>query len=257
MAQRVITTRPKSPYPGDRRFAERLVREGFEPLSLTTVTIEPREISPADAATIASFVTSPDLWIAFLSPTAVHVFGDIARKHGWDVQRPSIRIAVQGAGTRESVREVFSREVDLESTVATAEVFAQHVSDRLEGTGKVLVPQSAEGRDVFGPIVNAQGNQVVCISTYGLVSIKPSDEEIARVHECSPAESCVVFMSPSSVRATIEGYPYRDHLRSLRVVSIGPSTSKAIREVGLKIACEAQEHTEGGVVNCVKGVFSR
>jgi uroporphyrinogen III methyltransferase/synthase len=123
---------------------------------------------------------------------------------------------------------------------------------RLGASGHVVVPQSADGRDVFAPIVRQSGAEVVCLSTYGLVTIAPSDDDVAAVKELSPDESCIVFMSPSAVRSTVETFPDPEHLKCLRVVSIGPVTSKAVRDVGLKVFAEAKEHTEDGIVECLR-----
>jgi uroporphyrinogen-III synthase len=118
----------------------------------------------------------------------------------------------------------------------------------------VLVPQSAEGRDVFGPILRKAGIEVSCIATYGLVAVAPSQEEVDAVRACAADDSFIVFMSPSAVRATVENFPDPQHLRCLRAISVGPSTSKALRESGLKVYAEAKEHTEGGVVACLKQI---
>lgn len=257
MTPTVVITRPKGPCAADENFARKLSDEGFRAVSFTSLAIEAKELAREDVEQIASFVCSPDSWIAFLSPTSVLIFQSIASNQGWDLAASPTRIASQGAGTSQVARDVFGREVDLEATTATAESFALHLSQRLGGRGRVLIPQSAEGRDVLGPLVKAEGNEVVSVSTYGLGSITPSPAEIEGVRACVPEESCVVFMSPSAVRATVDAYPDREHLRSLRAISIGPSTSKAMRDLGLKVFAEAEPHTESGILNCVRALFGR
>lgn len=254
MAPTVIMTRPRGPYSGDEGLAQKLIGEGFHPISLTSLTIQARELTQEELDQVVSFVRSPEAWIAFLSPTSALIFRDISLKEGWDLKASPARIASQGAGTSQVAREVFEREVDLEATTATAESFALHLSHRLHGRGRVLVPQSAEGRDVLGPLLRSHGNEVVCVSTYGLHNLVPSAQEIEGVRACGSEDSCIVFMSPSAVRATVEAYPDSEHLRSLRAISIGPSTSKAMRELGLKVFAEAEPHTESGVLNCVRSL---
>lgn len=253
MGHTVIITRPKGPYAGDEGLSKRLVAEGFSPLHLSSLSVESRELTSGELEDIQTTIHSPGAWVAFLSPTAVHVMRDLCVKIDSDLA-PSVRIAAQGPGTSEAVRKVFNREVDLESSIATAEVFADQLALRLSGTGRVLVPQSAEGRDVFGPILRDAGVDVRCIATYGLVTVVPSEEEVAAVRACAPHDSSIVFMSPSAVRATVEKFPDPEHLKCLRAISVGPTTSKALREAGLKVFAEAKEHTESGVVECLKGV---
>jgi uroporphyrinogen III methyltransferase/synthase len=254
MAHTVIITRPRGPYAGDEGLSKRLVAEGFSPVLLSSLSVESRELTGGELDDIRATISSPGAWIAFLSPTAVHVMRDLCVKIGCDLPASSVRIAAQGAGTSEAVRNVCNREVDLESSICTAEVFAEQLALRLGGKGRVLVPQSAEGRDVFGPILRETGIEVQCISTYGLVTVAPTQEEVEAVRACPPEDSFIVFMSPSAVRATVENFPDPEHLKCLRVISVGPSTSKAIREAGLKVFAEAKEHSERGVVECLRGV---
>jgi uroporphyrinogen III methyltransferase/synthase len=252
MAKTVILTRPKGPYAGDEGLSKRLETEGFSIVHLSSLSVEALDLRPEDENAIRGFVQSSEVWLAFLSPTAVHVFRDHCVRLGIGLRDSLARLAAQGAGTSEAVRAIFHREVDLESPIALAEVFAEQLVHRLGGRGRVIVPQSAEGRDVFAPIVRQSGVEVVSIPTYGLVTVQPSEGDSAAVKALSADDSCLVFMSPSAVRSTVETFADPAHLKCLRVVSIGPVTSKAVRDAGLKVFVEAKEHTEEGVVECLR-----
>jgi uroporphyrinogen-III synthase len=93
---------------------------------------------------------------------------------------------------------------------------------------------------------------VVSLAAYGLRTVQPAPEEIAAVRGVSSEDSCLIFMSPSAVRATVETFPDLEYLASLRIVSIGPVTSRAVRDAGLTVFAEAKEHTESGIVECLK-----
>ena len=240
---------------GDRELANRLIRGGYSVLSLTSLSVEVRALTSEELHQLELFTKVSDAWLAFLSPTAVCVFEEIARKHGIDLVASRLRIAAQGPGTSEVARRVFQRDVDLESTVSTAEIFAEQLSLRLGGSGKVLVPQSAEGRDVLGPLVRARGNEVETLSTYELKRVVPPQSEVDAVMTCEASTTCILFMSPSAGRATVDAFPNLERLRSLPVISIGPSTSKALWESGLTVSMEAVEHTEEGVIRCVREIF--
>ena len=251
MTKTVILTRPQGPYAGDEGLSKRLESSGFSVLRLSSLSVEALDMTDIEAQTIRASVGSASWWIAFLSPTAVHVFRDQCSRLGIELQGSQARLAAQGPGTSWAVREVFHREVELESPIALAEVFAEQLVHRIGDGGRVLVPQSAEGRDLFAPIVRRGGSEVVCIATYGLVTTQPNADEIAAVRDVSPEDSYVVFMSPSAVVATVETFPDPEHLKCLRVVSIGPVTSKAVRDAGLKVFAEAREHSEAGIVECL------
>ena len=220
MAKTVVLTRPKGPYAGDEGLSHRLQAEGFSVIHLTALSVEAREIRSEDQEALRSSIRSDECWLAFLSPTAVRVFRDQCAALHVDVLGSQARLAAQGPGTSEAVREVFHREVDLESPIALAEVFAEQFIHRLGGRGRVLVPQSADGRDVFAPIVRRSGIEVVTISTYGLVTAPPGEDAIAAVRALTPDQSFLVFMSPSAVRAIVETFPHPEDLKCLRVVSI-------------------------------------
>jgi uroporphyrinogen-III synthase len=61
----------------------------------------------------------------------------------------------------------------------------------------------------------------------------------------------ILFMSPSAVRATVKSVASREQLTNLKVISIGPSTTRALGEQGLSVYAEAAEHSENGVVHCL------
>lgn len=256
MAKTVVLTRPKGPYAGDEGLSRRLEAEGYSVINLFALAVEARELRDEDVAALRNALQSTESWLAFLSPTAVFVFRDQCARLGIDLRSSQARLAAQGPGTSDGVRTIFQREVDLESPIAIAEAFAEQLAHRLGGRGRVLVPQSADGRDVFAPIVRASGIEVTTVSTYGLVTVSPSDHDIAAVRALTPDESFLVFMSPSAVRATVETFPDPEHLKCLRIVSIGPVTSKAVREAGLKVFVEAKEYTESGVVECLRGYMT-
>lgn len=251
MSKTVILTRPHGPYAGDEGLSKRLESAGLSVIRLSSLSVEARALRVEDEGAFRASVASRDWWLAFLSPTAVHVFRDHCSRLNIDLENSQARLAAQGPGTSEAVREVFCREVDLESPIALAEVFAEQLVHRLSGGGRVLVPQSADGRDVFAPILQRSGAEVVCVASYGLVTVRPSAESIAAAQAVSPEDSYLVFMSPSAVVSTVETFPDPEHLKCLRVVSIGPVTSKAVRDAGLKVFAEAKEHTEAGVMGCL------
>lgn len=252
MAKTVILTRPQGPYFRDNDLAQRCVEEGFDTLHLSSLVVEPRALSAEERDQISLFLKGGDVWVALLSPTAAYVFRDICESVGGDLALPDVRVAVQGPGTAAVVRTLFQREVDLESTVSTAETFAEQLALRVGKRGNVLVPQSADGRDVLAPMLRDAGISVTSVATYGLVTMTPSDKEIAAVKERTPEETILLFMSPSAVRSTVATFPDRELLPKFHIVSVGPSTSKAIIEQGLTVTAEAKDHTEAGVIACLQ-----
>lgn len=156
------------------------------------------------------------------------------------------RIAVQGTGTANALREVVGRSPDFMPTVFVAEEFAKEFAQVLKPGQRVWVPQSAEGRDLLAPTLAAQGFKAASFSLYRLENHQPAEQVLKEFHSLNDSETLVVFMSPSAVRASIK--VVGTLLASKRLVSIGPITSRAIRDAGLKVWREATEHSEEGVL---------
>lgn len=249
MGPTVVITRPCGAYSASDDFAERIASLGFKVVRYSPFAIEPRQVSDSDARSIRALMQRANAWIAFLSPTAVRVSKDLSVALGID---PSARFASQGAGTSSVVAECFGRSVDFESSVSTAEQFATQFIEATKGTTpSVLIPQSADGRDELGPLLERGGCLVTKVSTYGPVEVVPSAKEREELDRANVEGGFIVFMSPSAVRATVKSVSDVGHLASLSVISIGPSTSRAIIEHSLTVYAEAREHSENGVLQCL------
>jgi len=251
MATTVIVTRPKGIYVGEDGLIPRLEALGFSTRAISSLTVTPLNLSGETRSSIRDLFDDKDLWISLLSPTAAAIFGEITEREGYDTSQKEIHFSSQGPGTSEAIRTIFKRDVEVESARSTAESFAEVFERSVPRGSRVLVPQSAEGRDVFGPTLVQRGFSVTCVATYALEQIPLTVDEINFLESSAPLDSALLFMSPSAVKATVGALPNLEHLKKLRAISIGPSTSAAIRESGLNLFREAPEHTEAGVVECL------
>jgi uroporphyrinogen-III synthase len=162
------------------------------------------------------------------------------------------RLAAQGNGTALACEEYFQRPPDFIPSVFVAEEFAKEFGDVVSASEAVIVPQSAEGRDVLAPSLVARGIAAESFSLYGLEAVTPPTELIARLAELPHGSTAVVFMSPSAVRAAMNAAG--DAIRTKRIVSVGPITSKEIRAHGLSVWAEAREHSEDGVLEVLANI---
>lgn len=249
MVRTVVITRPHGPYTASDDFAARVSSLGYVVVRYSPFTIQSRQLSQSDEQEIRSALVRSNAWVAFLSPTAVRVFKDLSAIL---TIGSSIQFASQGAGTSSAVEECFGRRVDFESSVATAEQFAAQFLESTKGsTPAVVIPQSADGRDELGPLLQRGSCIVTRVSTYGPVDVVPSLEAQEALAQANAGGAFIVFMSPSAVRATVKSVSNREQLANLKVISIGPSTTQALSEHGLRVHAEAAEHSENGVVACL------
>lgn len=250
MITTVVITRPSGPYAGAEKLSRKIAERGLAPFEFPVLACEAIPLS-ADAKTLVrETLAASGSWIAFLSPTAVHVFADLlAREFPSNAKLLDIRVAAQGSGTATAVRECFGRAADFIPAVFVAEEFAKEFATKLRSDQRVLVPQSAEGRDLFAPTLQSLGKQACSFSLYGLRPRPVESERYEALKSLSGESTVVIFMSPSAVRAAVQGAA--DALAGKRILSVGPITSQAIRKAGLSLWREAREHSEEGVIEAL------
>lgn len=255
MKRHVVLTRPQGVYPGSIQFSQSIRTIGFEvfecaPLVSNVVT------PSADILTSLSQIahTSGDTWLVFLSPTAVFAWKALVERHGELSQLLSrTKIAVQGPGTEGAVSECFEKRADFIPTVFVAEEFAEQFKEVLKEHDRVIVPQSAQGRNVVAPLLEPVVRQLIAFSSYSLDEQMLSVDVVERLGVLPPT-TIMVFMSPSAVR-----FMYRqvgDLLERISLLSIGPSTSGEMEACGLSVWREAREHSERGIIELLQGVSS-
>jgi uroporphyrinogen III methyltransferase / synthase len=159
-----------------------------------------------------------------------------------DAAKAGTIIAAIGPGTARALAERgVVADVVPERFVAEALVEALADVD-VEGR-RVLVARAAEARDVLPDALRERGAEVDVVPLYETVREEPSAEAI----EAAQVADYVTFTSSSTVRNLTEALGDR-FPGAARIVSIGPITSEAVREVGLEVAVEAEQHDVDGLV---------
>lgn len=251
MGKTVVITRPQGPHEGARNLARKIEARGFTSFELPVLSCETIEPSTESLQLIQTTLASRPLWIAFLSPTAVCAFRELRERYFPNVEIASkVFFAAQGTGTAQAVRECFGRKPDFIPSVFVAEEFANEFARRISDE-RVLVPQSAEGRDVLVPTLLRLGKKAASFNLYCLRR-RELEAEIKRAFSALDNDTTfVVFMSPSAVRAAVEEVGV--DLKGKKIVSVGPITSSALRKAGLSVWREAVEHSEDGVLQALEG----
>ncbi len=148
------------------------------------------------------------------------------------------RIAAIGPGTAAALREA-GIEADVVPARSVAEGLVSALADL--DVRRALVVRGEEGRDVLPDSLRERGAEVDVVAVYRTVA-EPLSEEARRA---ALGADDLVFASASAARAFHLGAGTLD---GPRIVSIGPATSAAIRELGFEPALEAAEHTPDGIV---------
>ncbi|HET8862783.1 MAG TPA: uroporphyrinogen-III C-methyltransferase [Solirubrobacterales bacterium] len=151
-------------------------------------------------------------------------------------------VAAIGPGTARALAEHgIAADVVPERFVAEALVEALQAVE-VAGS-KALVARAAEARDVLPDALRERGAEVDVVALYETVREEPDPESV----EAARAADYVTFTSSSTVRNLTEALGDRFPSEA-RIVSIGPITSEAAREAGLKVAVEAKRHDIDGLI---------
>lgn len=204
---------------GNEALAARLREAGLEPVECPLVAVEPLPGGPLELSAYDRLCLTSRHGVAAL----------FAR--GFTGALPPV--AVVGPGTAEALRAQ-GVEPDVVAGLSTQEGLAAAVP---RPPGRVLFAGAEGARDVLARELGAD-----FVPLYRTVELRPA---------AFPEAELVVLASASAARA------FAALGRPLPVVSIGPVTSAAARELGLDMAEEAVSHDLDGLTEAVKLAASR
>ncbi len=234
---RVVVTRPAM---GADPLVSMLTALGATVVAFPVISIRPYASPEADAEARAG-LDSFD-WVLFPSANAVEQFR--ARLESWSEAFPaSARIGAVGPGTARALSG-WGREPDFVPEVHVSDAFLEGILARCERRAGVLIPSAKEGSDVLVAGLTAAGHRVVRLPVYETVGTDPAALDTSRLD----GAHYILFASPSAVRHFLRVASLPE---GARVVSIGPVTSRAAVESGLKVHAEAEPHTTEGLVRCL------
>jgi uroporphyrinogen III methyltransferase / synthase len=249
--QRVVVTRSRE-QAGE--LSARLRELGAEVLEVPTIKLE----APTRREEVVEALLELNAydWLVFTSPNGVTTFFDYFFRQFHDMRDlGGARIAAVGPGTAKKLKELHLQ-VDLTPEEALAssvgEAFAKFES--IENLKICLLRAEVANRELPAAL-EALGAIVDDIGCYKTVS-ETEDPAGSVPQLLDGGADWVLFTSAS----TVEHFHERFDLPSLiakfphlKVVSIGPETSKALGGLGLEPKIEAQVHTLDGLLTALLG----
>jgi uroporphyrinogen III methyltransferase/synthase len=244
--RRVVVTRRSEQAGG---FTQRLMELGADVLEVPTIKItRPKE---TDAIVDALLGLNAYDWLVFTSVNGVTAFFDIFFRRFQDMRDiGGVRIAAVGPATAAKLRELHLQ-VDLTPDEFTGKKIATAFEkfQTIENLkmcllrAEVATPDLPKALEELGAIVDD-------IAIYKTVA-ETEDPAGAGATLLESGADWITFTSGS----TVEHFHARFDLPKLlkkfpqiKLASIGPETSKAIRALGLELALEAKEHTTEGLL---------
>jgi uroporphyrinogen III methyltransferase/synthase len=232
----VLITRPRHQAEELRHLLE---ERGASVVSIPAIEIkEPADYSELDR-TIKNLETYD--YLVFTSVNGVTAFFKRLIELGYD-SRAVAGLTTACIGTR-TAKELngFHVNCDLLPEKFVAESLLEVFPGDLTGK-RVLIPRALEARDVLPEGLRERGAEVDVVPAYRTVGA----EDVADVPE---QVEIAVFTSSSTVDHFLKRARLPD---GCKVASIGPVTADTLREHGLSVDIEAEEHTIPGLVHAIE-----
>lgn len=245
--KRVLVTRPRHQAAD---LANQLEQLGAVVFLLPTVEI--RELTDWSIVdeTLAKLATYQ--WLVFTSANGVHALIGRLRCLGRDLRAlGGVKLAAIGPATADALRG-YQLEPDLVPDEYRSESLAAALKERAAGQ-RILLARADRGREVLQTELAAAA-EVTQIAVYSQVDAIDLHSEVldclrrGEIDYVTLTSSNIARAFINALDATCRG---RIEAGEVKLISISPVTSAAIRELGLPVAAEATEYTSEGVIAAI------
>jgi len=244
----IVVTRDTA---GNAEFAAKITAKMAVPVDLAVTKIEPLTDSNTFVKTLAK-INAYD-WVIFTSANGVEIFFAALAKLNKDARvfGPA-KIAAIGSQTAERIA-CFGLKADFVPAEFTSKDLAKGLIDFTNLRGKkILLLRSQLATDDLTKRLGVAGAAVDDVPVYtnekNLCDLKPLSELLA-----TGDVDFITFASPFSATCFFEQVPV-DFVKTsgAKVASIGPVTSEQLRELGVAVDIEADEHTIDGLLAAIE-----
>ena len=244
LGKKIVVTRARTQA---GKLAAALEALGAEVIEFPTIVIEPIE-ARFDMASLHEFD-----WVVFTSSNGVQYFADLLEAGGVPFDLQGAKVCAVGPATKAALEErgvavdVVPEEFMAEGAISALEKTEVGVAGR-----RVLLPRGELARDTLPEGLRDLGAEVTEIVVYRTACPQVSEEAKDALVAAKP--DIVTFTSGSTARhyAMILGAERVAALGGVVYASIGPTTTLAAEEAGLKIAIESMRHDVPGFVEALE-----
>ncbi|MHC4751233.1 MAG: uroporphyrinogen-III C-methyltransferase [Planctomycetota bacterium] len=236
---------------GNADFASKIVCRGGNPLQFATIRIKPLTDSTDFLQTLAKFGQYD--WIVFTSGNGVAVFFEALEGLGKDTRIfGSVKVAAIGSETAIKLSR-FGIKADFVPDVFTSEQLGKQLIGfaNLQNK-KMLLLRSELASNELVELLAGAGAEVDNIAVYTAVEEKSKSFCLLEGIDKGIID-WLTFASPSSVDGFFQQIPGEiANSGKVKVASIGPVTSKRLKELGIRVDVTAAEHTIDGLLNAIE-----
>jgi len=234
------------------RLAEALEALGAEALRLPTIEIVPPE-TYAQLDSVLEVISGFD-WLIVTSANGAAALADRMQFLSVPPERlQHLQVAAIGPATAAAVGRI-GLPVSAMPEEYVAEAVVAMLKERVRGQ-RILLARAAVARDVIPEQLRQCGADIHVVEAYRTVIPPDSIEQVRELFgEGKPLPDAATFTSSSAVSNffALLAAANRELPQGLRAVSIGPVTTRTLRQHKWEPACEAVEYDIPGVVRaCV------
>ena len=249
--KRVLVTRSRAQASALSRL---LAERGAEPVELPAIEVRP--LADASALDAALSELGGFDWVTFTSANGVEaVFARLAAQ-GRDARAfATASVAAIGPATAEALRER-GVNADLMPSASTGQSVAESFADRGVRGARMLLPRADIASPALPDGLRRLGAAVTEVAAYRTAAPADAAAQARETLESGMLDA-VTFTSASAARNLV-GLLGGDAalVNRCKVISIGPVTSAAAAELGVRVTAEAREHTAQGVVDAAMEAMS-
>jgi uroporphyrinogen III methyltransferase/synthase len=232
--------------------SSRLRELGADVFEIPTIRIEP----PTDVRAFVELLVHAHQydWLVFTSPNGVTAFFEKFYEIRADARElGGVRIAAIGPATAAKVREYrFTVDLQPKEFVAEAVIEAFKEQGSVENQ-TILIARAEQARDVLPDELTKLGAIVDIAAVYKTVpETEDASGALARFRD--EGADMITFTSSSTAENFMAlKLPMPPDIKT---ASIGPITSKTMRELGLRVDVEAKDYDIPGLVAAISGYFA-
>ena len=254
-AKRIVVTRTLEQ---SQELVAELAREGAQVFVLPAVAFAP----PEDWRLLDEELRRLDGFDAllFLSTNAVRYLYQRSCELGIRCEMlppPRQFVAAVGPATAAAAEEVGVR-VDYMAKGHTAESLVRELGESVKGR-KVLVPRSDRGDERLARALLEAGAELTEVVAYRAAVPEKFDAQLLALLRQAEVDA-VVFASPSAyhnLKGVIGAREIAELSSRVDFAAIGPTTARALRDSGARVAIEANESSAAGLADAIAKHYRR
>ncbi len=248
-SKRIIVTRTRRQ---TSELAEKLAALGAEVIEIPTIEIISKK---ADRQLKDAFSENPYDWIFFTSQNGVSEFSEFLKRSGKDSRVfGRAKVCAIGFETAKALSRVLGIRPDYVPPQFVAEEIVKHfkkMRHKSAGSPGALILRAKKAREVLPEGLKKAGFKVRIIDLYDTVI--PRESAPALKQALDGKIDFITFTSSSTVENFVKltGNDYKRRMKGVKLASIGPVTSGALKKFGLKPRVEAKMYTVDGLVDAM------